>query len=791
VDGLLAAHRIDLARAPESLCIKRLPGDEQPIVLIAGSDARGLSYAILEAARSVELAEREREPWGQIAEAVETPLLRVRAMSMHLFNKDLEESWYFDERFWRGYFAMLARHRYNQFTLTFSDQTNYLTPLYAYLVEVAGHDKVKVKGLSNRDRQRNLSMLKCIAELARKRGLDFNLGIWAQAPTPIYPGDVLVENLPEGLLLADYCSQGLKRILQACPAITGVQFRMNTEAGISSKMQAAFFKPLFKAIRDCGWPIRLDLRFKGLLAETIQAAIDAGLDPAVSIKFWCEHMGLPYHPTVADRRYREDRYSYGALLAQPRQYRIVYQLWSMGSQRVLLWGDPEYAARFAQSCQFGGGEGFEVYAPLTNRGYGSEPGKWRIFADASHEVGTWEYERYWFFYLAFGRMGYNPRTDPAVWRREFRQRFGTAAEDVEKAYGHASQIIPFVTATHLPSASEWWWWPEMDTGGRLPEYQHAQPSDTAQFYAIRTWKRTPKWIWEEWDDTIPGYAQDAVAGRVDGKMTPFDMSRTLQRLAGETEACLGRARAKAGNSVSAEFRGTLLDLQVLADLGHYHAEKMQAAAHLALFDLTQEAGRLPEALKHMRAAADSWAKIVRQTDKVYHDNLAFGIPKGNPRSRGGQRHDGHWKDRQAEIGDDVAFLEGLVKMHGGAGQKFRSFPGEAANDNEFTVRLPSIASAKPGVDLTIDLHLQMSKEIPLKQLVFYYRTVDQTAEWKQVKMKRHEERWQATIPGSDVVARSDLMYYIDAQYEQGGGFHWPTWQVGPPYVVIPVDRPKK
>src|SRR5207244_3181882 len=118
-----------------------------------------------------------------------------------------------------------------------------------------------------------------------------------------------------------------------------------------------------------------------------------------------------------DSHYRASRYSFGALLAQPRNYRVVYQLWSVGSQRLLLWGDPDYAARFARSCRLGGGEGFEVFAPLTNKGFGDLPGAWRIFADRSYEQGTFEYERYWLFYLVFGRMGYNPQANPEIWQR--------------------------------------------------------------------------------------------------------------------------------------------------------------------------------------------------------------------------------------------------------------------------------------------------------------------------------------------------------------------------------------
>jgi hypothetical protein len=492
VDRLLDEHRIALPQAADSLCIQSLQAGDHPILLLAGRDARGLSYAVLEAARAIQLATVDN-PLTGVSPAIESPFLRTRSITIHPCNEDVEKSWYFDDRFWRDYFARLARYRYNNFTLTFSDQTNYLNPVYAYLLPVPEFPAVHVEGLSEEKRSRNLAMLKRIGELARERGLDFTLGIWMQAPVSDYSADVRVRNLPTGLDAASYCAHGLKRVLASCPAINGVQFRMNAEAGVPEDQQTRFYEPLFAAIRDCGHPVRLDLRYKGLLPETIVSARESGLDVTVSTKFWAEHMGLPYHPTTVDRLYGESRYSFGSMLAQPRDYRVTYRLWTVGSQRLLLWGDPEYARRFAQSCRLGGGEGFEVFAPLTNKGHGNDPGDWRIFAHKQDEYFTWEHERYWYFDLLFGRLGYNPDASPEVWRRELRHRFGEAAGEIESAYRDASQILALITATRLPSASEWRWWPEMDTGGRLAEYMHIQPADTAQFYAIRAWKRTPNW----------------------------------------------------------------------------------------------------------------------------------------------------------------------------------------------------------------------------------------------------------------------------------------------------------
>ena len=94
------------------------------------------------------------------------------------------------------------------------------------------------------------------------------------------------------------------------------------------------------------------------------------------------------------------------------------------------------------------------------------------------------------FYLAFGRLGYNAGAARET-GREFAHRFGAAAGAVETAYLSASQIAPFFVAAHLLSASEFGYWPEMDTGGPLEAYMCTPPSDTAQFYAIRPFQPVP------------------------------------------------------------------------------------------------------------------------------------------------------------------------------------------------------------------------------------------------------------------------------------------------------------
>jgi hypothetical protein len=622
-------------------------------------------------------------------------------------------------------------------------------------------------------------MLKRISEIAVEHGLDFTLGVWMQMPVPRYPGAVLVEDLPDGEKAADYCARGLKLVLETCPAIGRVQLRMNAEAGVEEDRQLDFFAPIFRAMRDCGRKIKLELRYKGLRPETTKAARELGLDVTVSTKFWCEHLGLPYHPTESSPTYRVSRFGIGAMLHHPRDYRVMYQLWTVGSQRLLVWGDPEYASRFARACRLGDGEGFEVFAPLTNKGLGNAPGNWRIFADRSYEESDREQDRYWLFYLVFGRMGYNPDCKPVVWQREFRHRFGPAAADVESAYRTASQILALVTVVAQFRASEFGFWPEMETAGPLTKYVRIPPSDTAQFYGVRSFKQSPEWHGDPgWDPAVPGYVEDALKGTVRARWSPARVSGKLRTLADSTLASLKRAREKVPDPKSAVFRATELDLSVLANLGLFHADKRLAATHLAFFEETDETGRLPVALKHMRVAADAWERIVRLTDGVYRDKLVFGkVPT----------HMGHWKDQLPEVRGDVAFLEGLLKKHGGEGKQFRVYPGEDVATDRPRIAHEPIRSATPGKDFTLSLEI-LRAPAP-ERVLLHYRPVDQTADWKQITMRPiGDGRYQGTIPGKDITARFDLSYYFEALSEGGGGTLWPSWEEGPPYVVVDVKR---
>ncbi len=77
---------------------------------------------------------------------------------------------------------MLARNRYNEFTLVFGHQTAYLVPIYPYFFKIGEYPDVYVEGIRECDQRKNLIMLQHISNLAGKMGIKFFMGIWQSKP---------------------------------------------------------------------------------------------------------------------------------------------------------------------------------------------------------------------------------------------------------------------------------------------------------------------------------------------------------------------------------------------------------------------------------------------------------------------------------------------------------------------------------------------------------------------------------------------------------------------------------
>ena len=370
--------------------------------------------------------------------------------------------------------------------------------------------------------------------MAHERGIEVTAGIWDH----IYRGGVQGGGIPgasenagkrvPGLVwgvtadnLAPYTKAALRRFIEVFPEIDAIQFRMHDESGLKAAEIQPFWHDVFASIRQTHPKLRLDLRAKGLPDAVIEDALDLGLPATVSTKYWMEQMGLPFHPThINIENQRERRHSYADLLRYPQRYRVHWQLWSGGTARLLLWGDPDYVRRFAATARLYDGNSFEVNEMLATKMLGEPHDEKPLeILNPQYRYYDYEFERYWHFYRAWGRLTYNPEDGGGAWEHEFTQRFGPQAGiPVMNALRLASKVLPAIVAAsyryqNFPTTRGW---AEMNRQGSLPEYAGEEGSDIQQFLNVR---EEAKSIVEGSDTACAGRKRPAAGSR--RSRTPF------------------------------------------------------------------------------------------------------------------------------------------------------------------------------------------------------------------------------------------------------------------------------
>jgi hypothetical protein len=573
-------------------------------------------FGLLEAADQIRAT-------GRISRSSGCPAVPMRGIRYFLHNKELESGWYYSHEYWDQYFGMLARNRFNRFNLVFGHQTNYLAPPYPFWLAVPEFPEVRVPGLSDADRDRNLATLQYISQAAADHGIEFTLGVW-EHNIQTFPHKMTPTT--EGITrqnIGPYSYAALKKLLQLCPAIQSVQMRTNGESGIPDDYRVEFYRDyVFSAIRDSGRPVYVDFRAWGAANEMIKAAETVGVPIRVSTKYWAEHMGRPYQPAETYRGY-----SYLNFLEKPRTHPFYWELWGLGSHRLLLWGSPDYVRRAATTFSLGDAVGFEIDPPLAQKGFDNRPGRWGIFTEAQKDRVSWkwEFERYWMFYQLWGRLTYNPAENDLGLLRELRRRFGAAAPDVLEAYKNASGVLNEIVAVHMADPNMYIW-PEVNPGGLLDAYRDVLPSDRRYVATIRE------------------AVENRISQSASAKQTPQQTAEFLRALAQRTEQAIARANRKipAGNT---EWRSTRTDFEVLSLLARYHAHKQIAADQVLYFDLSGDRAALDSASRELEDALHVWERLVRVTDGVYPAGMVYGPADF-----------GHWKDKLPYVRHDLELV---------------------------------------------------------------------------------------------------------------------------------------
>lgn len=766
---------VGVPRASESYALSA----EGDAIVVASSDIRGAVFGLTELADRVRHAERAEEPFGALPFA-ESPTARVRSMARLFCSEAEDKVWFYDKRQWRLYLDMLATNRFNRFSLTLGMGYNYpyhnpwLTDVYFYfpypfLLDTPGYG-VKVAELPDEEREQNLEMLKFIARETARRGMEFQLALWTQrydfddAPRANYT----VAGISEANL-APYCRDSITLLLREVPEITGLTFRVHVEGGIAEG-EYGFWEEAFKGVAAAGRPIEIDMHGKGLDETTIDIARRSGMPVAASPKYLAEHMGLPYHqsairdeeyPPEVARSQREQlsegsrkflRYSYGDLLAHDKDYKVIYRIWA-GTQRVLLWGDPVFAAGYGRSSMFAGSDGVEWCEPLSFKGrMGTSLFGGRFNYRRQDLLPRYDWEKYTYQYRVWGRLLYNPDAPRESWLRQLRTECGSGAEAAEVAISRASRVLPLITLAHGPSASNNHYWPEIYTPLPLVE----GPMHAHYVHDMNGPKRfgnAPTFDSELFANPRQ-FTEHLLEGHLGHRYSPIEVADWLTGLADDIETALFALR-KSEEYGRAEVQRIAIDARILAGIARFFAERFRAAVWTELFIATKVTWLIEPAIDHTRRSIEAWRTIAETARGVYDEDLTYG-PQSWLR--------GSWQTRLPEMEAELLHLEACrgARLH-----------ETVAETPEVARAVKTLKAYRPVIADAFDLEhaenfvagepfavaLAGTFDAPPK---LHYRHINQAERWSTVEMTRDGERYMATIPAEYTDSRFHLQLFVTA-----------------------------
>lgn len=766
---------------PEGVFYQWRKTDQSMALVVGGTDSKGLMYALNELSQRIE--DKGLTALTDIKNSIEYPDNSIRGLDKFIKDEN-DDSWFFSEDYWQYYIKQLAENRFNRLTLItgYNDgrKEDFMMPVYPYLLKVPGFENIRTKNNSLKSPEKYLNQLSRIGEISHNYGLEFVFGVWSHGRS-----DGLISGLPENdEQFTKYCSDGMRELLRKVPEIDGIQLRVNYESGVGGFGETAdnFWKEIITAVGDIHKERKgnlfLDLRAKGLTEKIREWAIDTGIEVAVTSKYTWEGTGLPYHPiemrkaelAMLDNNDKRQRYGYADFLYHSRDFDYINRLWGIGTIRMFTWADFDYVKRFSHTTSFGGAKGFQVTPPLARK-----QNTWQLLTDDSLVYYNWEDQRYWAWYLLFGRIGYSNKTSEEVWQRAFKQHYGKSYEAVLEAYGAAGKVLPLITSSHLTYHPANYNWAEIESGGALfvsnnaspfykrkgRTYQSSEPGDPGMFYSI--------------EDYVNDFLNDSIKPKID----PIQLAAFFEDFSEKTLKALARVKKEdIPDAFIKEYKTNEVDLIITASLAAYHAYKIEAATNFTFYQKTEEKGYLKSSLISLEMALKKWESMVVQIQKMYHQEPLF-------------LHDnGTWENRKIEIEKDIDSIKNMLPNV----QNIQVINHWDTSTNKSTVNnfeadVPEFSNADKDIKVTLKSNPVLKNSNSPK---VHYRIANMAAgKFKELTMTWSGANYEADIPIRELNTEYDLLIYFTSFTDEGHAIIYPGLfhqEIKTPYFVISLSE---
>jgi hypothetical protein len=288
------------------------------------------------------------------------------------------------------------------------------------------------------------------------------------------------------------------------------------------------------------------------------------------------------------------------------------------------------------------------------------------------------------------------------------------------------------------------------------------------------------------------FADDLLKGERSGKYSPLWVAAQLEDNAENAAAHLRKAKSKARDLRSAEFRRLAVDVTIQAGLGRFFAAKFRAGVLYAIYLRNGHRAALEEALRAYRAAHTAWADLANAAKNVYRDDVTFG-PEYFQR--------GHWLDRLPALEADIADMEKLLNPPTPAEataaadrrvveETMRTVLSQAKLDQHPPLagfHIPP-ASFRRGRQLAIVARVpEVSNLHSISGVNLRHRRVNQAEAWQMVQMMKSAGEYHATIAAEFTDSPFPLQYHFQIRTRAGDAWLYPglerRWN-GQPYYVV-------
>jgi hypothetical protein len=600
---------------PQSYAIRRQEQRGRLTIAVLGADPSGAMYGGLDVAEAVRLGAinetRDSDHSPHIAQrGIKFNIPLDRRTPSYSDTSDsgqanIPEMWSME--FWHTMLDEMARHRFNEISLWNLHPFPSILKVPEYpdiaLNDVWGNREpfdlkfdMNSNAMSQAFQLGNVAIVKRmtiddkirfwreVMQYAKDRGIDvywytWNIFVWGTEGKHNITED---GNNPETIA---YFRASVRETVKTYPLLAGIGItageNMNSRQGAFDH-EAWLWRTYGEGIRDAlkeqpGRRFRLIHRYhQTSQSQSVEAFKEYPGPFDFSFKYSVAHMySEPDPPFIAP-----------VLMEMPKNLRTWLEVRN-DDLYSFRWGDPDYARAYVKN----------IPGPDRVAGFNMGPDGYtwgREFIDNEPETPRQlVIQKQWYSFALWGRLSYDPDLPNSLFERMLAARFpGVPAPKLYAALANASKTMPQITRFFWRDL-DFKWFPEANiqkgngTGFfSVADFINGQTMPGSGTLNVRQWR-----------------ARLLKRAKMEG-ITPLQVAEELKRNAAAAHRAIEELRPLAGNSK--EFRLTMGDAEAMADLGDYYAEKILAAADLALFDADPKPERQAAAIQHLEAALAHW-----------------------------------------------------------------------------------------------------------------------------------------------------------------------------------------